>query len=81
MVLPRFLLLLMFTYSISDTHNILDILTHNMSLDGTHLMMAQLAELRINREGADVTLNCQGEVIMAHSLILRTRLYSFRRAN
>ena len=40
---------------------------------GSHLMMAQLAELRTNRDDADVTLNCQGDVIMAHSLILKTR--------
>ena len=47
--------------------------TSKMSVDGSSKMMAQLAELRINRDDADVTLNCQGEVIMAHSLILRTR--------
>ena len=40
--------------------------THKMS---THFM-AKLAELR---EDADVTLNCQGEVIKAHSLILGIR--------
>ena len=45
----------------------------NMSLDDTSMMMAQLAELRINRDDADVTLNCQGDVVMAHSLILKTR--------
>ena len=39
---------------------------HKMS---THLM-AHLAELRNNRDNADVTLNCQGEVVKAHSLIL-----------
>ena len=44
-----------------------------MSMNGIHLMMAQLAELRNNRDDADVSLNCQGEVIMAHSLILKTR--------
>ena len=38
----------------------------------THLM-AQIAELRINREDADVTLYCHGEVIEAHSLILGIR--------
>ena len=32
-----------------------------------------LAELRNNREDADVTLHCQGEVIMAHSSILKIR--------
>ena len=46
---------------------------NNMSVDGTHLMMAQLAELRTNRDDADVSLNCQGQVIMAHSVILKTR--------
>ena len=40
--------------------------THKMS---THLM-AHLAELRNNGDNADVTLNCQGEVVKAHSLIL-----------
>ena len=43
-----------------------------MSFDTTHLM-AQLAELCNNREEADVTLNCQEEVIKAHSFILATR--------
>ena len=46
---------------------------NNMSVDGTHLMMAQLAELRTNRDDADVSLNCRGEVIMAHSLSLKNR--------
>ena len=32
-----------------------------------------LAELRNNRDDADVTLKCQGEAIMAHSLILKNR--------
>ena len=35
----------------------------------THLM-AYLAELRNNGDNADVSLNCQGEVVKAHSLIL-----------
>ena len=35
--------------------------------------MAQLAEFRSNRDDADVTLNCQLEVIKAHSLILGIR--------
>ena len=43
--------------------NIYSEYTQKMS---THFM-AKLAELR---EDADVTLNCQGEVIKAHSLIL-----------
>ena len=43
-----------------------------MSFDSTHLM-AQLAEFRTNREDADVTLNCQGEVIKAHSFVLGIR--------
>ena len=46
--------------------------TSNMSFDSTQLM-AQMAELRNNREDADVTLNCQGELIKAHSFILGTR--------
>ena len=40
-------------------------------------IMAQMAELRNNRDDADVTLNCQGELIKAHSLILRTR-YAYK---
>ena len=36
-------------------------------------LMAQLAELRNNSDDADVTLNCEGEVVKAHSLILGTR--------
>ena len=41
-------------------------------VDSTHLM-AQLAEMRNNRDDADVTLNCQEEVVKAHSFILGTR--------
>ena len=47
-----------------------------MSFDSTQFM-AQMAELRNNRDGADVTLNCQGELIKAHSFILGTR-YDFK---
>ena len=37
-------------------------------------MDTQLAEMRKNTDAdADVTLNCQGEVLMAHSLILGMR--------
>ena len=43
-----------------------------MSFDSTHLI-AQLAEFRNNREDADVTLNCQGGVIKAHSFVLAIR--------
>ena len=43
-----------------------------MSFDST-LFMAQMAQLRNNRDEADVTLNCQGELIKAHSFILGTR--------
>ena len=43
-----------------------------MSFDSTQFM-AQMAELRNNRDDADVTLNCQGELIKAHSFILGTR--------
>ena len=35
--------------------------------------MEQLAELRNNRDDADVTLNCRGVVIKAHSFILGFR--------
>merc|ERR550519_353691 len=42
--------------------------------------MAQLAELRSNRDEADVTLNCQGEVVKAHSFILGTRSEYFKTA-
>ena len=54
-------------YSISDPHD-----TNSMSFDSTQFM-AQMAELRNNRDDADVTLNCQGELIKAHSFILGTR--------
>ena len=40
-----------------------------MSTATSHLV-TQLVELRLNREDADVTLNCGGEVIKAHSFIL-----------
>ena len=43
-----------------------------MSFDSSHLM-AQMADLHENRDNADVTLNCQGELIKAHSFILATR--------
>ena len=43
-----------------------------MSFDSTQFM-AQMAELRNNRDDADVTFNCQGELIKAHSFILGTR--------
>ena len=43
-----------------------------MSFDNTQFM-AQMAELRNNRDDADVTLNCQGDLIKAHSFILGTR--------
>ena len=37
-------------------------------------MEAQLAEMRKNTDDdADVTLNCQGEVVKAHSFILGMR--------
>ena len=57
----------MLIYSISDP---LD--TYSMTFDSTQFM-AQMAELRNNRDDADVTLNCHGELIKAHSFILRTR--------
>ena len=48
-----------------------------MSFDSTQFM-AQMAELHNNRDDADVTLNCQGDLIKAHSFILATR-YIFKR--
>ena len=57
----------MLIYSISDP---LD--TYSMTFDSTQFM-AQMAELRNNRDDADVTLNCHRELIKAHSFILRTR--------
>jgi len=48
-------------------------------VDSTH-WMAQLAELRSNRDEADVTLNCQGEVVKAHSFILGIRSEYFKTA-
>ena len=54
-------------YSISDPED-----TNSMSFNSTKFM-AQMAELRNNRDDADVTLNCQGELIKAHSFILGTR--------
>ena len=47
-----------------------------MSFNSTQFM-AQMAELRNNRDDADVNLNCQGELIKAHSFILRTR-YAYK---
>ena len=44
-----------------------------MSFDHLAQLAAQMAELRNNRDDADVTLNCQGEVIKAHSLVLGIR--------
>ena len=43
-----------------------------MSFDSTHLL-AQLAEFRANTDDADISLNCQGEVIKAHSILLGIR--------
>ena len=42
--------------------------------------MSWLAELRNNRDDADVTLHCQEEVIMAHSLILKNRYGSLSKS-
>ena len=39
----------------------------------TSHLVAQLVELRLNREDADVILKCEGEVIKAHSFILGMR--------
>ena len=43
-----------------------------MSFDSTHFL-DQLADLRNNRDDADVTLDCQGELVKAHFFILATR--------
>ena len=43
-----------------------------MSFDSTHFL-DQLADLRNNRDDADVILDCQGELVKAHSFILATR--------
>ena len=44
-------------------------------VDSNHLM-TQLANLSMNRDNADVTLNCKGEVIKAHSFVLGIRYVS-----
>ena len=35
--------------------------------------MAKMAEVQHNRSNAEVTINCEGEAIMVHSLILDMR--------
>ena len=55
------------TYRIGDFRN-------GMSFDHLTQFMADMAELRNNRDDdADVTLHCQGEVIVAHSCVLGIR--------
>ena len=39
----------------------------------TSQLVAKMAKLRHNRTNADVTINCEGKVIMVHSLILDMR--------
>ena len=39
----------------------------------TSTLMAKMAELQMNRANADVTFNCDGKVIKAHSFILGMR--------
>ena len=39
----------------------------------TSQLIAKMAELRHNRANADVTINCEGKVIMVHSLVLDMR--------
>ena len=39
----------------------------------TSTLMAKMAELQMNRADADVTFNCDGKVIKAHSFILGMR--------
>ena len=47
---------------------------NGMSFDPPTQFMADMAELRNNRDDdADVALHCQGEVIMAHSCVLGIR--------
>ena len=43
-----------------------------MDIDASELM-TRIAELRQNRANADVTLNCEGITIKAHSFILELR--------
>ena len=50
----------------------LDIAIVRMST-ATSQLAAKMAELRHNRTNADVTINCEGNVIMVHSLILDMR--------
>ena len=44
-------------------------LSHRMDM-ATSTLMAKMSELRLNRDEADVTFNCNGRVIKAHSYIL-----------
>ena len=44
-----------------------------MSLKHLTQLAAQMAELRNNRDDADVTLDCQGKVFKAHSFVLGFR--------
>ena len=39
----------------------------------TSHLVAQLVQLRLNRDDADVTITCEGKVIKAHSFILGMR--------
>ena len=39
----------------------------------TSQLIAKMAKLRHNRANADVTINCEGKVIMVHSLVLDMR--------
>ena len=44
-------------------------MSYRMNIAASELM-TKMSELRQNRASADVTLNCEGKTIMAHSLIL-----------
>ena len=44
-------------------------LSHRMDM-ATSTLMAKMSKLRLNRDDADITFNCNGRVIKAHSYIL-----------
>ena len=51
-------------------------MSYRMNIAATELM-SKMSELRQNRAGADVALNCEGKTILAHSLILAMRYFRF----
>ena len=46
-----------------------------MDSTATSHLVAQLVQLRLNREDADVTITCGGKIIKAHSFILGMRYW------